>query len=81
MKTATRRSLRRAWRILTWPLAAHIVFALGTGFACAVVSSNYVQVMAPPFAAIFGVFLLYPVMVVVWWTSIDPEAGAADDCE
>jgi len=75
MKTATRRSLRRAWRILTWPLAGHIVFALGTGFACAVVSSNYVQVMAPPFAAIFGVFVLYPVMVVVWWNLHRPGGG------
>jgi hypothetical protein len=27
MKTTTRRSLRRAWRVLTWPLAGHIVFA------------------------------------------------------
>ena len=75
MKTATRRSLRRAWRVLTWPLAGHIVFALGTGFACAVVSSNYVQVMAPPFAAIFGVFVLYPVMVVVWWNLHRPGGG------
>ena len=57
------------------------MFALGTGFACAVVSGNYVQVVAPPFAAILGVFVLYPVMVVGGGTSIDPEAGAADDCE
>jgi hypothetical protein len=75
MKTTTRRSLRRAWRILTWPLADHIVFALGTGFACAVVSSNYVQVMAPPFAAIFGVLVLYPMMVVVWWNLHRPGGG------
>jgi len=37
--------------------------------------------MAPPFAAIFGVFVLYPVMVVGGGTSVDPEAGAADDCQ
>jgi type VI protein secretion system component VasF len=65
MKTTTRRSLRRAWRVPTWPLAAHIVFALGTGFACAVVATNYPQVMAPRYAAVFGVVVLYPAMVTV----------------
>jgi hypothetical protein len=65
MKATTRRSLRRTWRVLTWPFAAHIVFALGTGFACAVVATNYPQVMAPRYAAVFGVVVLYPAMVTV----------------
>jgi hypothetical protein len=34
MKRSTRRSLRRAWRTMTWPLSAHIALALGTGEAC-----------------------------------------------
>jgi hypothetical protein len=75
MKTTTRRSLRRAWRVLTWPLAGHIVFALGTGFACAVVATNYPQVMAPPYAAVFGVIVLYPAMVTVWWHLHRPGGG------
>ena len=67
MKTTTRRSLRHAWRVMTWPLAGHIVFALGIGFACGMVATRYPEVMAPPYAAIFGTVVLYPVMVAMWW--------------
>jgi hypothetical protein len=75
MKPTTRRSLRRAWRVLTWPLAAHIVFALGAGFACAIVATNYPQVMAPPYAAVLGAVVVYPAMVTVWWHLHRPGGG------
>jgi hypothetical protein len=75
MKTTTRRSLRRVWRVLTWPLAGHIVFAFGTGFACAVVATNYPRVMPPPYAAVFGVVVLYLAMVTVWWHLHRPGGG------
>ena len=32
-----RRSLRRAWQMITWPLSGHIIFALATGIACGIV--------------------------------------------
>jgi hypothetical protein len=49
--------------------------ALGTGFACAVVATNYPQVMAPPYAAVLGVIVLYPAMVTVWWHVHRPGGG------
>jgi hypothetical protein len=61
--------------VLTWPLAGHIVVVLGTGFACAVVSSNYPPVMPPAYAAIFGAVVLYPVMVAAWWHLRRPGGG------
>ena len=75
MKTKTRRSLRRLWRVMTWPFAGHLVFALGAGFACAVVATNYPAVIQPQYAAILGTFVLYPVMVVIWWHLHRPGNG------
>ena len=60
MKTTTRRSLRRAWRVMTWPLASHIVFALGIGFACGIAAIRYPEVITPTYAAILGTVVLYP---------------------
>jgi len=37
----------RLWRVMTWPFAGHLVFALGAGFACAVVATNYPAVIPP----------------------------------
>ena len=51
---------------MTWPLAGHVVFALGTGFACGIAATHYPDVIAPPYAAILGTVALYPVMVVMW---------------
>jgi hypothetical protein len=59
---------------MTWPLAGHIVFALGIGFACGIVATCYPEVMAPPYAAILGTVVLYPVMVIMWWR-LDPLGG------
>src|SRR4051794_30688560 len=67
MKAATRRSLRRVWRTMTWPLSGHVVFALGTGLASGATAARYPDVIAPPYAAIVGTFVLYPMMVVAWW--------------
>ncbi len=52
---------------MTWPLAGHIVFALGIGFACEIAATRYPEVMTPTYAAILGTVLLYPVMVIMWW--------------
>jgi len=66
MRTATRRSLRRAWRMMTWPLSGHLAVTLGTGLACAI-SARYHDVMAPLYAAILGTFVVYPMVLVIWW--------------
>jgi hypothetical protein len=52
---------------MTWPLAGHVVFALGTGFACGIVATHYPEVITPTYAAILGTVALYPLMVAVWW--------------
>src|SRR5271165_1190742 len=62
-----RRSLRRAWQMITWPLSSHIIFALATGIACGIVGARYPEVISPPYAAIFGTLVVYPVMVALWW--------------
>ena len=67
MKTSTRRSLRRAWRVMTWPLSAHLMFALGTGLASGIAAALYPTVIAAPYAAIIGTLVVYPVMVAIWW--------------
>ncbi len=64
---ARRRSLRRAWRILTWPLSGHVALAMATGLACGIVDAHYPMVISPPYAAILGTLVLYPAMVAMWW--------------
>src|SRR6266851_8522050 len=36
-----RRSLHRAWRVMTWPLSGHIALALGTGLAFGITDAHY----------------------------------------
>jgi predicted PurR-regulated permease PerM len=69
-----RRSLRRAWQIITWTLSGHIIFALATGIACGIVAARYPEVIWPPYAAIFGTLVVYPVMVAMWWR-LHPPGG------
>jgi hypothetical protein len=59
MKTGTRRSLRRVWRVMTWPLSGHVALALATGLACGVAASRYPDVIEPPYAAILGTLVIY----------------------
>jgi hypothetical protein len=67
MRRTTRRSLRRAWRAMTWPLSGHIVFALATGLACGIAAARYPDVISPPYAALVGTLVVYPAMVGMWW--------------
>ena len=62
-----RRSLRRAWQMITWPLSSHIIFALATGITCGIVAARYPEVISPPYAAMLGTLVVYPVMVAMWW--------------
>jgi predicted PurR-regulated permease PerM len=62
-----RRSLRRAWQMITWTLSGHIIFALATGIACGIVAARYPEVISPPYPAILGTLVIYPVMVAMWW--------------
>jgi uncharacterized protein (DUF2062 family) len=71
---ARRRSLRRAWRVMTWPLSGHVALALATGLACGIAASRYPDVIEPPYAAILGTLILYPVMVAMWW-HLNPPGG------
>jgi hypothetical protein len=72
MKTATRRSLRRVWRAMTWPLSGHLALALATGLTCGIAASRYSDVIEPPYAAILGTLILYPIMVAAWWRVHSP---------
>ena len=62
-----RRSLHRAWRVMTWPLSGHIALALGTGLAFGITDAHYPTVISPPYAAILGTLIVYPAMVAMWW--------------
>jgi hypothetical protein len=62
-----RRSLRRAWQMITWTLSGHIIFALATGIVCGIAAVRYPEVISPPYAAILGALVVYPVMVAMWW--------------
>jgi hypothetical protein len=66
MRRTTRRALRRAWHVMTWPLSEHVVLALVTGLALGIATANYPQAISPSYAAIFGTLVLYPVMVATW---------------
>jgi hypothetical protein len=72
MRPKRRRSLRRAWRVMTWPLSGYIALALATGLACGTLASRYPDVIEPSYAAVLGTFILYPLMVVVWWRLHSP---------
>ena len=61
-----RRALRRAWRMMTWPLSSHIVFALATGLVCGIAASGYPDVIAPPYAAIVGTLMIYSLLLLIW---------------
>jgi hypothetical protein len=67
MKATTRRSLRRVWRAMSWPLPGHLVFALATGVASGATAAHYPDVISPPYAAILGAVILYPLMLTIWW--------------
>ena len=54
MKATTRRSLRRVWRVMSWPLPSHLAFALATGLASGVAAAHYPDVISAPYAAILG---------------------------
>jgi hypothetical protein len=66
MRNTTRRSLQRAWRMMTWPLSGHIALALATGLACGRATARYPNLVSPPYAAIVGTLALYPAMVAMW---------------
>ena len=72
MSPKRRRSLRRAWRVMTWPLSGHVALALATGLACGTVVSHYPDVIEPSYAAILGTVILYPLMVAAWWRLHSP---------
>jgi hypothetical protein len=69
VRTKQRRSLRRAWQVLIWPLSGHVALALATGLACGTAVARYPDViaLAPPYAAILGTLVIYPVLVATWW--------------
>jgi len=73
MKAATRRSLRRVWRAMSWPLSSHLVFALATGLASGATAAHYSDVISAPYAAILGTLVLYPLMLMIWWRLHRPQ--------
>ena len=59
---------------MTWPLSGHLALALATGLTCGIAASRYPDVIEPPYAAILGTLILYPVMVAMWWR-LNPPGG------
>jgi hypothetical protein len=59
---------------MTWPLSGHIALALATGFACGTAAARYPDVIEPPYAAILGTLVIYPVMIAAWW-HLNPPGG------
>jgi energy-converting hydrogenase Eha subunit C len=53
--------------MVTWPLSGHIVFALVTGLVCGIAARGYPDVIAPPYAAIVGTLMVYPLILMIWW--------------
>ena len=76
MRTKRRRSLRRAWQVPIWPWSRHVALALATGLACGTAVARYPDViaLAPPYAAILGTLVIYPVLVATWW-HFSPNGG------
>jgi hypothetical protein len=74
MKKTTRRSLRRLWHVMTWPLSGHIALALATGLACGTIAARYAGAieLPPAYAAIAGTLVIYPSMVMAWWRLNSP---------
>jgi hypothetical protein len=54
--------------MLTWPLSGHLVLALETGLACGTSVARYPDViaLAPPYAAIHGTLVVYPMIALIW---------------
>lgn len=52
--------------MVTWPLSSHIVFALATGLVCGIAARAWPDVIAPPYAAIVGTLMVYPLLVLIW---------------
>ena len=46
---ATRRSLRRAWRVMTWPLSGDVALTRAIGFTCGMAVARYPTVISPPY--------------------------------
>ena len=74
MKATTRRSLLRVWRVITWPVSGHVALALGMGLACGTAAARYPGMISPPYAAILGTLVIYPVIVAAWW-HLSPPGG------
>jgi outer membrane lipoprotein SlyB len=51
---------------MVWVSPWHVVLALTTGLLCGVLSSRVGGGISPPYAAILGAAILYPVLVAVW---------------
>ena len=68
LRRSTRRTLRRAGQIITWPLSGHLALALATGLVCGTIASHYTKiiVLAPSYAALAGTLVIYPVVVAAW---------------
>jgi hypothetical protein len=59
--------------MLTRSLPGHIALALTMGLACGVVAARYRAMILPPYAAILGALVAYPVLIAVWWRLPRPK--------
>jgi hypothetical protein len=63
--------LSRIVRII-WISPWHAALALAIGVVCGALSSRVGGMIAPPYAAILGTLVVYPVLVAVWWRMPQP---------
>jgi predicted membrane protein len=66
MKTK-RRLAGRVWRMMTRSIPGHVIMALVTSLVCGAAAARFHAAVLPPYAAILGALVAYPVLVAAWW--------------
>jgi len=51
---------------MVWVSPRHVALALTTGLLCGVLSPRIGGTISPPYAAILGTGIFYPILVTVW---------------
>src|SRR6266851_7277738 len=65
-RAATKPSVLRQVGRMVWVSPRHAALGLATGLVCGVLSSRIGGMISPPYAAILGPLVVYPVLAAVW---------------
>jgi hypothetical protein len=72
-RATTKPSVLRQVGRMVWVSPRHASLALATGLVCGVLSSRIGGMISPPYAAILGTFVVYPVVGSVWQRMLRPR--------